>query len=104
MTEKDLRHLLTDWTVDFRSEDTQIAATKGLTATPNVIRESLVGQEEESREVSVELKIEMENALPDDARVRSLLGTTSPNCLMPSPKMRKLRRVERITLRPWTIS
>ena len=70
VTEKDLRHLLVIDVVNFTIKGTAIAATKGLTATPSVIRESLVGQEAESREVSVELKIELENALPDDARVR----------------------------------
>ena len=49
--------------------DTPIAATKGLTASPQVIRESLVGQTEGSREVEVTLNIELANDLPDDARV-----------------------------------
>ena len=70
VTEKKLHHSLLIEGIDFEIKGTAIAATKGLTATPSVIRESLVGQEEESREVSVELTIELENALPDDARVR----------------------------------
>ena len=68
--EKDIFHPLEVEIVDFEITDTALAATKGLTATPNVIRESLVGQEEESREVAVKLDIEIEKALPDDARVR----------------------------------
>ena len=68
--EKDIFHPLEVEIVDFEITETALAATKGLTASPQVIRESVVGQEEESREVSVELKIELENALPDDARVR----------------------------------
>ena len=68
--EKEVRHRLEIVNADFEIKDTAIAATKGLTATPNVIRESEVGQTEESREVSVKLDIELKNALPDDARVR----------------------------------
>ena len=68
--EKDLRHRLAIVTADFEITETAIAATKGLTATPAVIREAVVGQEEGSREVQVELKIELANALPDNARVR----------------------------------
>ena len=70
VTEKDLRHRLSVRTADFEITETAIAATKGLTATPAEIRESIVGQTEESREVSVKLDIEIEKALPDDARVR----------------------------------
>ena len=70
MSEDDLRHLLDIEAVDFTLDTGAIAATKGLTATPSEIRESVVGQEEDSREVSVKLDIELANALPDDARVR----------------------------------
>ena len=70
VTEKDLPHFLAIRPFNFEIDAGAIAATKGLTATPNVIRESEVGQEEESREVSVKLDIELANALPDDARVR----------------------------------
>ena len=68
--EKDLRHRLAIVTADFEITETAIAATKGLTATPAVIREAVVGQEKGSREVQVELKIELANALPDNERVR----------------------------------
>ena len=68
--EKEFRHRLFTARDVFTIDAGAIAATKGLTATPAEIRESVVGQTEESREVSVELKIELENALPDDARVR----------------------------------
>ena len=68
--EADILHLLTITQADFQIDAGAIAATKGLTATPSVIREALVGQEADAREVSVELKIELVNALPDDALVR----------------------------------
>ena len=70
ITEKDLRHLLMIEAATFTIKDTPIAGTKGLTASPSVIRESVVGQEEGSREESIALNIELENALPDDVRVR----------------------------------
>ena len=68
--EKDVRHLLDIESATFTLDAGAIAATKGLTASPNVIREALVGQTEGSREVSVTLNIELANALPDDANVR----------------------------------
>ncbi len=58
---------------DFEIKATAIAATKGLTATPSVLRESLVGQTEGSREESIALKVELENALTEDANVRFLV-------------------------------
>ena len=68
--EKDVPKYLSIRIVDFEITDTALAATKGLTASPAEIRESVVGQTEASREVSVKLDIELENALPNDTRVR----------------------------------
>ena len=69
--EKDVLHFLNILPVDFTIDAGAIAATKGLTATPAVLRESVVGQAEgSSREEQVKLDIELKNALPDDARVR----------------------------------
>ncbi len=56
----------------FEIKPDALAAIKddGLTATPSVLRESLVGQTEGSWEESVALKVELENALTEDEKVR----------------------------------
>ncbi len=73
VSEKDLLQTLEIDAVDFTIAEDAIAATKGLTATPSVLRESLVGQTEDSREESVALKVELEHALTEDANVRFLV-------------------------------
>ena len=76
--EKDLRHRLIIETADFEIDADAIAASKGLTADPSVVRESLVGQEEGSREVSVELSLEIKEKLPDATRVRFFIRDHLP--------------------------
>ena len=71
-------HALTIVQADFQIDAGAIAASKGLTASPSIVRESLVGQEEGSREVSVELSLEITNKLPDDARVRFFIRDHLP--------------------------
>ena len=72
-------HQLTIVQADFQIDAGAIAASKGLKATPSTIRESVVGQEEGSREVSVKLDLEIKNALPDDARVRFFVRDHLPD-------------------------
>ena len=86
-------HELTIVQADFQIDAGAIAATKGLTAKPSVVRESLIGQEEGSREVSVELSLEIKNALPDDARVRFFIRAHLPE----DPDTDKVEAAERGT-------